>query len=106
MSPSKTTCDSYRGIQLAAHAGKILLKFIVHRLDDYSKIVGILPEKKDGFRVNRSFTNIMFVIDQLQAYSCRRTHGSETFGDSTRPLRVQKNIFSPIHLFYDSIDHA
>ena len=63
----RTECGNYRGISLAAHAGKILLKIIARRLSEYCERVGILPEEqKIGFRPNRSTTDMMFVIRRLQ----------------------------------------
>ena len=41
----RTECDNYRGISLAAHANKILLKIIARRLSEYCDRVGILPEE-------------------------------------------------------------
>ena len=40
----RTECGNYRGISLVAHAGKILLKIIAHRLSEYWERVGIFPE--------------------------------------------------------------
>ena len=34
-SEDRTECGNYRGISLVAYAGKILLKIIVRRLNDY-----------------------------------------------------------------------
>ena len=42
----RTECVNYRGISLVAHAGKILLKIISHRLSEYCERVGILPEER------------------------------------------------------------
>ena len=44
-----TECGNYRGISLVAHAGKILLKIIAHRLNDYWKRLGILSEEQSVF---------------------------------------------------------
>ena len=62
----RTECGNYRGISLVAHAGKMLLKIIARRLSEYCECVGILPEEQNGFRPNRSTTDMMFVIRQLQ----------------------------------------
>ena len=62
----RTECGIYRGISLVAHADKILLKIIAHRLSEYCERVGILPEEQSGFRPNRSTSNMMFVIRRLQ----------------------------------------
>ena len=62
----RTVCGNFRGISLVAHAGKILLKIIVHRLSEYCERVGILREEQSGFRPNRSTTDMMSVIRRLQ----------------------------------------
>ena len=62
----RTQCGNCRGILLVAHAGKILLKIIAHRLSEYCERVGILTEEQSGFRPNRSTTDMMFVIRRLQ----------------------------------------
>ena len=62
----RTECDSYRGISLVAHAGKIVPKIIARHLGEYCERVGILPEEQSGFRPNRSTTDMMFVIRRLQ----------------------------------------
>ena len=62
----RTECGNDRGISLVAHAGKMLLKIIARRLSEYCECVGILPEEQNGFRPNRSTTDIMFVIRRLQ----------------------------------------
>ena len=49
------------------HAGKILLKIIARCLSEYCKRMGVLPEEQSNFRPNRSTTDIMFAIRQLQA---------------------------------------
>ena len=55
-----------QGISLVARAGKILWKIFARRLSEYCERVGILPEEQSGFRPNRSTTDMMFVIRQLQ----------------------------------------
>ena len=52
----RTECGNYRGISLAAHAGKILLKNIARHFSKYCERVGILPEEHSGFRPNSSTT--------------------------------------------------
>ena len=59
---NRTECDIF----LVAHAVKIQLEIIASRLSDYYELVGILPEEQSSFRPNRSTTDIMFVIHQLQ----------------------------------------
>ena len=49
-----------------AHAGKILLEIIARRLSEYCERVGILPKEQNGFRPNRSTTDMMFVIRRSQ----------------------------------------
>ena len=61
-----TDCVNYRGISLVEHAGKILLKIIARRLSEYCERIAILPEKQSAFRPNKSTTDMMFVIRQLQ----------------------------------------
>ena len=62
----RTECGNYRSISLVAHAGKILLNIIAHRLSEYRERVGILSKEQNGFRPNRSTTDIMFVVRHLQ----------------------------------------
>ena len=61
-----TECGNYRDISLVAHAGKILLKTIAHRLNEYCGRVGILPEEQSGFRPDRCTIDMMYVIRRLQ----------------------------------------
>ena len=61
-----TECGNYRGISLVEHAGEILLKILTRRFSEYCERVEILPEEQSGFRPNRSTTDMMFVIRQLQ----------------------------------------
>ena len=62
----RTERGNHRGISLVAHAGKILLKIIARRLNEYCERVGILPKEQSGFRPNRSTPEMMFVIRRLQ----------------------------------------
>ena len=62
----RTEYGNYSDISLVVHAGKILLKIIAHRLNEYCEHVGILPEEQSGFRPNRSTTDMMFVVCRLQ----------------------------------------
>ena len=62
----RTECSNYRGLPLVAHAGKVLLKIVANRLDDFCGEAGILPEKQCGFRPQRSTTDMMFVVCRLQ----------------------------------------
>ena len=51
----RTEHCNYRGISLVAHAGKMLLKIIAHRLSEYCERAGNLPGKSSS-RLNRSTT--------------------------------------------------
>ena len=62
----RTECGNYRGISLVAQAGKMPLKIIARLLSEYCKRVGILPKEQSGSQPNRSTTDMMFVIRQLQ----------------------------------------
>ena len=62
---SKTDCDNYWGISLLYVAGKILARVILNRL-----ITNIseenLPKAQCGFRPNRSTTDMIFSVRQVQ----------------------------------------
>ena len=90
----RTECGNYRGISLAAHAGKILLKIIARRLSEYCERVGILPkEEQRGFRPNRSTTDMMFVIRRLQ--------------ELARKKRIPLDVcFIDLTKAYDSVDRT
>ena len=62
----KTECGNYRGISLVSHAGKVLLKVVARRLSAYCEAKGLLPEEQCGFRIDRSTTDMMFVVRRLQ----------------------------------------
>ena len=62
----KTECGNYRGISLASHAGKVLLKVVARRLGAYCEAKGLLPEEQCGFLPDRSTTDIMVVVRRLQ----------------------------------------
>ena len=68
----RTECGNYRGISLVAHAGKILLKITARRLSECREREGILPEEQNGFRRNRSTTDMMFVIGRLQGLARKK----------------------------------
>ena len=84
---------NYRGISLAAHAGKILLKIIVRRLCEYCERVGILPKEQSGFRPNRFTTDTMIVIRRLQELARKKQI----------PLYV---CFIDLTKAYDSVDRT
>ena len=91
---NRTECGNYRGISLVAHAGKILLKIIAHRLSEYCERVGILPEEQQsGFRPNRSTTDMMFVIRRSQELARKKRI----------PLYV---CFIDVTKAYDSVDRT
>ena len=46
--------------------GKVLLKVIAGRRNDYCKRENILPEEQCGFRPQRSTVDVMFVVRRLQ----------------------------------------
>ena len=48
------------------HIGNTLLKIIARHLSEYCERVGILVEEQSDFRLNRSTTDMMFVIRRLQ----------------------------------------
>ena len=89
----RTECSNYKGILLVAHAGKVLLKIIAHRLSEYCGRVGILPEEHCGFRPNRSITDMMFVIRRLQELARKKRI----------PLDVR---FIDLAKAYDSVDRT
>ena len=88
-----TESGNYRGISLVAHAGKILLKTIPHRLNEYCGRVRILPEEQSGFRPNRCTIDMMFVIRRLQELARKKRI----------PLYV---CFIDLTKAYDSIDRT
>jgi len=66
---SKSDCGNYRGISLLSTAGKILARIILNRLIT-SVSEANLPEAQCGFRPNRSTTDMIFVVRQVQE-KCR-----------------------------------
>ena len=68
----RAECGNYRGIPLVSHAGKILVKIITRRLNEFCERVGVLPEEQSGFRPNRSTTDMMLVICRLQELARRK----------------------------------
>ena len=80
----KSDCSNYRGITLLSIAGKILARVLLNRLmpniaDEH------LPESQCGFRANRSTTDMVFVLRQLQE-KCREQNKGvyTTFVDLTK----------------------
>ena len=62
----RTECDNYRGLSQVAHAGKVLLKIVANRLGAFYEEAGILPEEQCDFWLQRSTTDMMFVVRRLQ----------------------------------------
>ena len=65
----KSNCDNYRGITLLSIAGKILARMLLNRLVP-TIAEDSTPESQCGFRRNRSTTDMVFVLRQLQE-KCR-----------------------------------
>ena len=80
----KSDCSNYRGITLLSIAGKILARILLNRLvpsiaDDH------IPESQCGFRANRSTTDMVFVLRQLQEKCREQNKGLYiTFVDLTK----------------------
>ncbi|KAL0153663.1 hypothetical protein M9458_051028 [Cirrhinus mrigala] len=80
----KSDCSNYRGITLLSIAGKILTRLLLNRLvpaiaEDH------LPESQCGFRANRSTTDMVFVLRQLQEKCREQNRGLYiTFVDLTK----------------------
>ena len=62
---TRTDCGNYRGISLLSIAGKILARIILNRLIP-SVAEKNLPESQCGFRRNRSATDMIFTVRQIQ----------------------------------------
>lgn len=80
----KSDCSNYRGITLLSIAGKILARELLNRLIP-SIAEEHLPESQCGFRTNRSTTDMVFVLRQLQE-KCREQNKAlfVTFVDLTK----------------------
>ena len=89
----RAECGNDRGISLVAHAGKILLKIIARRLNEYCERVGILPEEQSGFRPKHSTADMMFVVRRLQELARKKR----------TPLYV---CFIDLTKAYDSVDRT
>ena len=62
----RTECSNYKGLSLVAHAGKVPPEIVANRLGDLCEEAGILLEEQCGFRLQRSTTDMMFVVRRLQ----------------------------------------
>ena len=62
----RTECGNYRGISLAAHPGKVLLKIVATRLSAYCEARNLLSEEQCGFRPHPSTTDMIFAVRRLQ----------------------------------------
>ncbi|RVE61997.1 hypothetical protein OJAV_G00176660 [Oryzias javanicus] len=80
----KSDCSNYRGITLLSIAGKILARLLLNRLVP-AIAAGHLPESQCGFRSNRSTTDMVFVLRQLQEKCREQNKGLYiTFVDLTK----------------------
>lgn len=68
-------CNNYRGISLLSVTGKILGRIVLKRLQAIAE--DIYPESQCGFRAQRSTTDMIFAIRQLQEKS--REQGQPLF---------------------------
>ena len=62
---TRADCGNYRGISLLSIAGKILARIMLNRLI-LSVAEKNLPESQCGFRRNRSTTDMIFTVRQIQ----------------------------------------
>ena len=75
------------------HAGKVLLKVVAGRLNDYCERENILPEEQCGFRPQRSTVDMMFVVRRLQELARKKD----------TPLYL---CFIDLTKAYDSVDRS
>ena len=59
----RSDCNNYRGISLVAHSGKVLLKMVAYRLNNYCEAGGILPEEQCGFPPAYSTVDMLVCAD-------------------------------------------
>ena len=64
----RSDCNNLRGISLVFHAGKVLLKIVANRLNDFCEVQQILPEQC-GFR---PAIDMLFVVRRLQELGRQR----------------------------------
>lgn len=57
----RSDCNSYRGISLVSHAGKVILKVDANRRSDLCDTQGIPPEERFSFRPKYSTVDMLFV---------------------------------------------
>ena len=80
----KSDCSNYRGITLLSIAGKILARILLNRLVPTIAQDNI-PESQCGFRADRSTTDMVFVLRQLQEKCREQNKGLYiTFVDLTK----------------------
>lgn len=63
------TGSKYLCILLVAHAGEGLLKVVARRVGDLLKAAGILLQEQHRFRAQRSTTDIVHVVRELEQLS-------------------------------------
>ena len=61
-----------------AQAGKVLPRILANRLNEFCQEALILPEEQCGFRLQRSTTDVMFVVRKLQELGGRTNTSLET----------------------------
>lgn len=69
---NKQDCCNYRGVSLLSIAGKIMARILLHRLQQVTD--SVLPESQCGFRANRSTTDMIFTLRQLQRKQRNKTN--------------------------------
>ena len=89
----RTKCGTYRGLSVVTDAGKVLLKIVANRLDDFSEEAPIGLEEHCGFRSQRSTTDMMFVVRRLEEMG-RRSNSSVEI------------CFIDLAIAYDSVDRV
>ena len=99
---SKTDCGNYRGISLLSVAGKILARVILNRL-----ITNILeenlPEAKCGFCLNRSTTDMIFSVRQVQEKCIEQNMDLFAINMVNKTKTVKKTVLEA--LFADDCPH-
>ncbi|KAL0156964.1 hypothetical protein M9458_048210 [Cirrhinus mrigala] len=84
----KSDCSNYRGITLLSIAGKILTRLLLNWLVP-AIAEDLLPESQCSFRANRSTTDMVFVLRQLQEKCREQNRGLYiTFVDLTKAFNT------------------